>query len=93
MDQYLSIRAVRAMLQKAIEMADSPSTEEQLRAIDEKLAVFHDAGIDFKEVVDSLDNSILITDGQGIVLYINPAYTRNTGITEDDDMSKGRKAK
>ena len=88
MDQYLAIRAVRAMLRRAIETAGSPSTAEQLRAIDEKLAVFHDAGIDFKEVVDSLDNSILITDGRGIVLYINPAYTRNTGITEQDVLGK-----
>ena len=88
MDQYLSIRAVRAMLRRAIETADNLSTVEQLRVIDDRLAVFHDAGIDFKEVVDSLDNSILITDGQGIVLYINPAYTRNTGITEEDVLGK-----
>ena len=88
MDQYLAIRAVRTMLQQVIRTMDDPSTAEQLRAIDHGLAVFHDNGIDFKEVVDSLDNSILITDADGVVKYINPAYTRNTGITAEDVLGK-----
>lgn len=37
-------------------------------------------GIDFKHVVDSIDDSIFITDAHGNVLYVNPAYERNTGI-------------
>lgn len=88
MDQYLAIRNVRAMLQQVIQAAGDPLTAEQLQAIDNRLAVFHDTGIDFKEVVDSLDNSILITDANGVVLYINPAYTRNTGITDEDVLGK-----
>ena len=88
MDQYLAIRAVRAMLQQIVQTIENPSLAEQLQAIDRKLEVFHEIGIDFKEVVDSLDNSILVTDGKGEVLYINPAYTRNTGITEEDVLGK-----
>lgn len=88
MDQYLAIRNVRAMLQQVIQAVDDPSATEQLQMIDDRLAVFHDTGIDFKEVVDGLDNSILITDADGMVLYINPAYTRNTGITEEDVLCK-----
>lgn len=88
MDQYLAIRGVRAMLRQAIHNAGDPEMAEQLQAIDRGLAVFHDSGIDFKEVVDGLDNSILITDANGVVIYINPAYTRNTGITEEDVLGK-----
>ena len=88
MDQYLAIRGVRAMLRQAIHSAGDPEMAEQLQAIDRGLAVFHDSGIDFKEVVDGLDNSILITDANGVVIYINPAYTRNTGITEEDVLGK-----
>lgn len=88
MDQYLAIRTVRAMLRQVIRTVDDPSAAEQLRVIDHRLSAFHDLGIDFKEVVDSLDNSILITDAEGVVLYINPAYTRNTGITEEDVLGK-----
>ncbi len=36
--------------------------------------------IDFKAIVDHLDNSILITDGQGKVLYVNSAYVNGSGI-------------
>ena len=88
MDQYLASRNVMAMLQQVIQAVDDPSATEQLQMIDDRLAVFHDTGIDFKEVVDGLDNSILITDADGMVLYINPAYTRNTGITEEDVLCK-----
>ena len=88
MDQYLAIRGVRAMLRRAIHSAGDPEMAEQLQAIDRGLAVFHDSGIDFKEVVDGLDNSILITDANGVVIYINPAYTQNTGITEEDVLGK-----
>lgn len=87
-DQYLSIRAVRAMLRQVLETVGDPDTAGRLQAIDHSLEVFHDKEIDFKEVVDSLGNSILVTDDKGVVLYINPAYTSNTGITEEDVLGK-----
>lgn len=88
MDQYMAIRGVRALLREAIQAAEDPETVRRLRKIDDRLAVFHVCGIDFKEVVECLDNSVLITDAEGIVLYINPAYTRNTGITEQDVLGQ-----
>lgn len=36
--------------------------------------------IDFKAVVDALDDSILITDSESRVIYVNPSYSTNTGI-------------
>lgn len=59
-----------------------------MEEIDVRLKAFHDRGIDFKEVVDGLDDSIMITDAEGTVLYINPAYTRNTEITEEDVLNR-----
>ncbi len=88
MNQYLSIRAVRTMLRQVIEMTESPEAVERMEAIDRELEAFHNTGVDFKEVVDNLDDSILIADAQGTVLYINPAYTRNTGITDADVLGK-----
>ena len=78
MDQYLAIRAVQAMLREVIPQMEQPELAARLKEVDTRLEIFHDRGIDFKEVVDNLDDSVLITDANGLVLYINPAYTRNT---------------
>ncbi|MCI8848667.1 MAG: sigma 54-interacting transcriptional regulator [Oscillibacter sp.] len=88
MDQHLTIRNVRAMLRQVIDHPDSIEAAKYLEEIDRKLEIFHDTGVDFKEIVDNLNDSILITDAQGIVIYINPAYTRNTGITGEDVLGK-----
>lgn len=44
--------------------------------------------IDFKEVVEHIDESVFITDKNGYVLYINPAYSRNTGVPPEDVLHK-----
>ncbi|MBM6926994.1 sigma-54 interaction domain-containing protein [Pseudoflavonifractor phocaeensis] len=88
MNQYSAIREVRKLLRQVIDREEKPELVAQLKEIDNKLEAFHDRGIDFKEVVDGLDDSIFITDAEGVVLYINPAYTRNTGITEEDVLHK-----
>ena len=44
--------------------------------------------INFKEIVDNLDDSILITDGEGRVIYVNPSYPVNTGIPADQVLGK-----
>lgn len=88
MDQYLAIREVRALLKDAMDQVRQPELLTQLQEIDSRLEAFHNKGIDFKEVVDCLDDSVLITDAAGVVLYINPAYTRNTGITGQDVLDR-----
>lgn len=45
-------------------------------------------GIDFKEIVENIDESVFITDNQGYVLYTNPAYHRNTGVPREDVMHR-----
>ena len=44
--------------------------------------------IDFKAVVDALDDSILITDSDSRVIYVNPNYKNNTGIQPNQILGK-----
>ena len=41
-----------------------------------------------KIILDSLYDGILIIDSEGIVRYINPAYTRITKVKEEDIRKK-----
>lgn len=41
-----------------------------------------------KIILDSLYDGILIIDSEGIVRYINPAYTRITKVKEEDIIGK-----
>ncbi len=87
-DQYLAISQVRRQLKDVISREADPENQKALKKIDDALSLFHDAGIDFKEVVDSLDDSLLITDADGTIIYINPAYTVNTGIKPEELILK-----
>ncbi len=50
--------------------------------------VFLAQGIDFKIVVDTLDDSIFITDKDGVCLYVNPAHQRNTTILPEEVLGR-----
>ena len=80
MNQYLAICQIRDMLSETMEQSSDPAITRQLHAIDAKLQYFLEKDVDFKKVVDCLDDGVFITDNQGNVLYVNPAYTKNTGI-------------
>lgn len=45
-------------------------------------------GIDFRAVADNLDDSLVISDGEGRYLYANPSYTRNTGIRPEQIIGR-----
>lgn len=80
MDQYKSISQIRSKLREIIAGVSDEKLSEELENVDHDLDYFFKRGIDFKEVMDTLDDSIFITDNQGNVLYVNSAYSRNTGI-------------
>lgn len=80
MNQYKAIYQIRQMLHDLIAEYSNSEIQPKLEAIDRELDYFLARGIDFKQVVDELDDSIFITDKDGNVLYVNPAYTRNTSI-------------
>ena len=74
MNQYKAIYQIREMLQNLItEYADSDSQlTQKLKTIDQELNYFLNRGIDFKQIVDELDDSIFITDKEGNI-HATPA--------------------
>ncbi len=91
MDQVLAIKEVQDKIAKALSRQDSPGTAEcraLLQEISSDLDAFLAQGIDYKIVVDHLDESIFITDRDGRVIYVNPAYEKNTGITSDEVVGR-----
>lgn len=43
---------------------------------------------DFREVCQNLYDGIHITDGEGVILFINDAYTRTTGIRPEQVLGR-----
>lgn len=52
------------------------------------LAAVEEPEIDFKQIVDAIDESVFITDSEGYVLYVNPSYSRNTDVPESDVLHR-----
>ena len=88
MNQYSAIKEIRQKLRQVILQYPDTDVERDLIEVDKELDYFFQQGIDFKEVVDTLDDGILITDKAGRVLYVNPAYSRNTGINANEILGK-----
>ena len=91
MDQVLAIQKVREKIQTALQhyAYKNPADMQQLlEEIDHDLYVFLDQGVDFKIAMDALDDSIFITDKDGICLYVNPAHQRNTTILPEEVLGR-----
>lgn len=92
MNQTKSIQQIMNQINLAMkeEVYLSPDgAKDLLEKILKDLTEFHKLGVDFKDVIDALDDSILITDADSKVIYINPNYKNNTGI--DPDLLLGKK--
>ena len=87
MNQSLSIYNIRQKLHDIMENTDS-NTAQALSEVDASLGDFLDYGIDFKRVVDGLDDSLLITDNTEKCIYVNPAYSKNTSIQPKEILGK-----
>lgn len=88
MNQYMAIRRILRMLDNTMELSSTPELTEKLSEIRRELLCFLEHDIDFKEIIDGLDDSIFITDNKGIVLYVNPAYTKNTGVLPGEVLGR-----
>ncbi len=91
MDQALAIKIIQNKINTALEQSDTSNPSEcraLLQEIASDLNVFLSEGIDYKLVVDNLDESIFITDKDGKVLYVNPAYENNTGILREEVLGR-----
>lgn len=91
MDQVLAICDVKEKIQSALENKDycnPDKTKLLLETISKDLDAFLSLGIDFKHVVEALDDSIFITDKDGICMYVNPAHRRNTEILPEEVLGR-----
>lgn len=91
MDQVIAIQKVKEKIRRVLdreEYKDPDTMGDFLREIDNDLEVFLAQGIDFKIVVDTLDDSIFITDKDGTCLYVNPAHQRNTEILPEEVIGR-----
>lgn len=91
MNQTLAIQEVIEKIDDAVTREDYKDPDAALallQSIKADLHCFHEAGIDFKVVVDSLDDSIYITDREGRVMYVNPAHKKNTNIEPEEVLGR-----
>ena len=90
-DQTVAIKEVLALIErakKAKEYINADDSLNLLNDIESKLQFFLRDGIDYKEVVDALDDSIFITDKDGVCMYVNPAHRRNTAISPEEILGR-----
>ena len=81
-------RAIDTLEQLSRQEGSSPSV-----LLDSALSDLHtvlEEYIDFRQIVENIDDSIFVTDGDGNgnVIYVNPAYTRNTSVTPNDVLHR-----
>lgn len=91
MDQVLAIYDIKEKISAALKGNDYQNAEKVkclLEDINHDLSAFLTLGIDFKHVVEALDDSIFISDKNGICIYVNPAHQRNTEISPEEVLGK-----
>ena len=91
MKQTIAIQRVTEIINSAIDnkiYEDSAKVLGLLKDISKELNYFLSDGIDYKVIVDSLDDSVFITDGNGVCIYVNPAHERNTTIKPDEVIGR-----
>ena len=70
---------------------DPEAMKKLCKSLYDDLSTILDDNIDFKAVVDALDESLLIADDDSRVIYVNPNYKINTGILPEQII--GRKVR
>ena len=70
------------------EYEDPAAMLEFCNKLEQSLSSLLEDDIDFKTVINSLDDSILITDSNSKVIYVNPNYKNNTGIAPEQILGK-----
>lgn len=91
MNQAIAIQKVMEIINRTIKKEhykDADKTLKLLKTILKELSYFLKEGIDYKIVVDSLDDSVYITDSDGVCIYVNPAHERNTTIKPEEVLGR-----
>lgn len=66
----------------------TPELSHALDSVRAELQTVMQESIDFRQLVECIDDSIFVADAAGNVLYVNPAYTRNTNVLPEDVLGR-----
>ena len=80
MDRHIRLDTIAEKLE-ALCRQDGPVSGQAAQVLSEavdELHAFQRENLDFHEIVEHVDHSIFVTDGEGNVLYVNPAYSQNS---------------
>ena len=91
MNDNISLKTIRRKIENALYEAAAKGSREAENFFSELLAdidMYSENGIDFKQIVNSIDDSLVIANGEGRYIFANPSYTRNTGISRDMIVGK-----
>ncbi len=83
--------SLRQLQRRARELREADRAKRlpsEVLALLQDLETLKEPEIDFKEIVDSIDESIFIADKDGYVLYVNPSYSKNTDVPESDVLHR-----
>lgn len=85
-----TIRQLRCQAAALLAQSDlwNDAVPQSVRTLIQDLSAEEEQEIDFKRIVDAIDESIFITDKDGYVLYVNPSYSRNTDVPESDVLHR-----
>lgn len=85
-----TIRQLRCQAAALVAQSDlwNDAVPQSVRTLIQDLSAEEEQEIDFKRIVDAIDESIFITDKDGYVLYVNPSYSRNTDVPESDVLHR-----
>ncbi len=66
-----------------IDLETKRTVDKKYKKINEIYTDFMDNYLDFKEISNNLYDGIYISNGQGVTIFVNDAYVRNTGIKRE----------
>ena len=89
MERHTTLNDIMKMISEArITFSENEEILNWLDILENGMNDFSVNGIDFRAVADNLDDSLVISDGEGRYVYANPSYTRNTGILPEQILGR-----
>ena len=82
---------IHVLITRLRESAAPPERQALLDELTEIEASVHEVAhsvVDYQHVMDELDDNILVADKDEVVLYVNDAYIRHTGIAPEQILGK-----
>ena len=94
MKQRAAFIAVRTQLKKVLDCGESGAHQfpeamlQELKSAGQLLTQVIEDTLDYETILENLDENVLVTDKDEVVLYVNNAYVKNTGIEREQILGK-----